>query len=332
MVLYNSLLKHCPDFHLYVFAFDDACHSYLVSQNLPHLTVVSLKDFEDERLLEVKPGRTAAEYCWTCTASTIYYSITTFGLHNCTYIDADMQFYADPRILLDEMKGASVLITSHRYTAKYDQSVESGKYCVQFVAFLNDERGMKVLKWWRDACIEWCYARVEDGKFGDQKYLDEWPLRFEGVHELQHLGGGIAPWNVQQYEFVSKGDTISGMEISTGKKFQVVFFHFHGLKLFKNDIVLLTGDLYDLSENVKTTFYRPYVKALLAAGKRIAETAPGLSPHGANTPSPAGPMTFRLMLRYYLYDLKRSVKNVFGQNLAKRLKHHFYYRTEDFNS
>jgi hypothetical protein len=110
------------------------------------------------------------------------------------------------------MKDASVLITDHRYAPEYDQSKGSGKYCVQFICFKNDDNGMKALKWWRDACIDWCFSRIKDGKFGDQKYLDDWTTQYSGVHELQHLGGGVAPWNVRQYLF----DQING--IIKGKK------------------------------------------------------------------------------------------------------------------
>lgn len=186
--MYDSLLKHCDDFHLYLFAFDDKCLNFLSGQNYEHITVLSLMEFKDAALLRVKPTRSAMEYCWTCASSTILYAIKTFGLSDCTYIDSDMVFYANPNVLIDEMCENSVLITEHRYTSAYDQTNQSGKYCVQFVTFKNDARGMMVLNWWRNTCISWCYARAEEGKFGDQKYLDDWTTRFDEVHVLQHLG------------------------------------------------------------------------------------------------------------------------------------------------
>src|SRR4051812_5477100 len=131
LLMYQSLQKNCKDFHLYIFAFDDTSFNFLKNANYPNVTPVSLKDFEDEELLKVKPTRSAAEYCWTCTPSTILYSIEKFKLDNCTYLDADLCFYSDPKVLIDEMGDKSVLITPHRYTSEYDQSGESGKYCVQ---------------------------------------------------------------------------------------------------------------------------------------------------------------------------------------------------------
>ncbi|MFL5763688.1 MAG: glycosyl transferase [Bacteroidia bacterium] len=330
LVMYESLLKNCHDFHLYIFAFDDKSYEFLKNGSYPHLTVISLKEFEDSELLRIKPTRTAAEYCWTCTASTILYSIKTFGLDNCTYIDADMRFYSDPSVLINEMGENSVLITEHRYTKEHDQSATSGKYCVQFVTFKNDPRGMTVLNWWRNACIDWCYDRMEDGKFGDQKYLDDWTTRFEGVHELKHPGGGIAPWNVQQYTFEEKGNEITGTEISTGKTFKAVFFHFHGLKLYRNRMVMLTGMEYGLSREVKKIFYEPYVKELEKAKLEINSKDASFDPHGATSDSPRPALTLWMVLIYYLKDLKSSVKNIFGKKLKYRIQHHYFYNTDDF--
>jgi hypothetical protein len=330
--MYESLFKHCDDFHLYVFAFDDKSLNFLKSQNYKHLTVISLNEFEDAELLRVKPTRTAAEYCWTCTASTILYSINTFGLSNCTYIDADMEFYSNPKTLIAELGEKSVLITEHRYTKAYDQSKESGIYCVQFVTFKNDTNGMRVLNWWRNACIDWCYARMEDGKFGDQKYLDDWTTRFEGVHVLQHLGGGIAPWNVQQYSFTRSAEKILGVELSTGKKFEAVFFHFHGVKFYEEDIVSLTGDRYELSAETKSVFYKPYLQQLSGIKKNINAIDNTFDPNGSSGKSSYKPMNLFLIARFYLKDLKRSVKFIFGQNLKNRIAHHYYYKNSDFIS
>ena len=254
LAMYESLERHSGDFHLYVFAFDDLSHQLLKKMNFQFMTVISLKEFEDEALLSVKPSRGTAEYCWTCTPSTLKFRLESYGLESCTYLDADLLFFNDPSVLIDEMGNKSVLITEHRYTPKYDQSSTSGVYCVQFMTFKNDIDGLKVLNWWRDACLEWCYARFEDGKFGDQKYLDDWVSRFDGVHVLQHLGGGLAPWNIQQYDLDKC-------------QFEFIFFHFHNYKMIDNGKIEL--GMYKLSESVLNTFYKPYTKYLDEITKRL---------------------------------------------------------------
>jgi hypothetical protein len=252
IAMYESLKKYSDNFHLYIFSFNDKSHKLLKKLNLEFVTVISLKEFEDKELLKVKDGRSAGEYCWTCTPSTIKYCIENYNLDACTYLDADLYFFSNPSVLIKEMSEKSILITEHRYTPQYDQSDTSGIYCVQFMTFKNDENGMKVLNWWRSSCNSWCYAKFEDGKFGDQKYLDDWTTRFDGVHVLQNLGGGVAPWNVQQYNLSSDN-------------FHLIFYHFHDYKILENDKVDLGS--YILNENDINILYKPYAKHL----ERITE-------------------------------------------------------------
>lgn len=255
LAMYQSLKKYSDDFHLYIFSFDDKSYELIKMLNLNHVTVISLKEFEDEALLEVKSSRTPGEYCWTCTPSVIKYCIDTYDLDHCTYLDADIYFFNNPSILIDEIGNDSVLITEHRYTPQYDQSLKCGIYCVQFITFKNDKNGMKVLNWWRNACIDWCYARFEDGKFGDQKYLDDWIYKFDGIHVLKNRGGGVAPWNIQQYDLVSD------------KNITLIFYHFHNYKFLEGNLIEL-GD-YILSEKDINILYKPYTKHLDKISKNI---------------------------------------------------------------
>lgn len=310
VTMYQSLAATGANFHLYVFAFDEKCRQVLETMNLPKLTVISLKEFEDEALLKVKPTRTRAEYCWTSTSSTILYCIEQFNLPACTYLDADMFFYADPSVLIDEMGDKSIMITEHRYTPRYDKTALSGTYCVQFVTFKNDERGLTALRWWRNACLEWCYNRHEDGKFGDQKYLDDWTTRFEAVHVLQHLGGGLALWNIQQYSVTEQDGKLTCTEKTTGKTFSPVFYHFHYLKYFNNGYVELGRRT--ITPDVLEHFYLPYLEKMEAARELVAQYDNSFDPHGASI-TPSG-------LKQVLLKIYRKVQNVYHiYNLKKLL-------------
>lgn len=260
--MYNSLKEHCTSFCLYVFAFDNEVYTKLKELNYDNLVVISLNEFENEDLLKIKPTRTRAEYCWTCTPSTILYCLEKFKLENCTYLDADIYFFNNPQILIDEVANKSVIITEHRFSKEYEKAIINGRFCVQFMYFRNDISGLKVLNWWKDRCNEWCYNRIEGDKFGDQKYLDKWPTIFEKeVHILNNLGGGVAPWNVQQYNFsINHFNKIDGIEISSNIKFDLIFYHFHGLKIINNNKIELCE--YKINESAKTHIYYHYIKEL----------------------------------------------------------------------
>ena len=276
LIMYESLKRNHKDFHLYIFAFDLLSESILKDLNYEGITVISLTEFEDKDLLEVKPGRSRAEYCWTATPSTILYCIEKFNLTHCTYIDADLYFYSDPEPLILEMGENSVLITEHRSTPAYDRSGIAGKYCVQFITFKNDSDGLTALKWWRSVCLEWCYDRYEDGKFGDQKYLDDWTTRFQGVHVLQNEGGGLAPWNIQQYDVKIKNGNLLYTNKRKKTSGRVIFYHFHYVKFMNSDIADIGW--IPLQREVKKLIYRPYLEEMKAVAGIISGKYPAFQP------------------------------------------------------
>jgi len=278
LALYRSLERTGASFHLYIFAFDDRSLRVLRALELRSATVIPLAEFEDPELLSVKPTRTRAEYCWTSTSSTILYVLEKFGVSDCTYLDADMMFFMPPDPLFAELGDDSITITEHRYTPRYDKSKLSGKYCVQFLTVKNDARGLTALRWWRAQCLAWCYDRHEDGKFGDQKYLDDWPQRFDGVHELQHLGGGMAAWNVQQYDVFEENGRVRGREQSTGREFDVIFYHFHYLRFLAGGRIELGRRV--LTPNVLRLLYTPYIKLLFEQKAAVARIDLSFDPNG----------------------------------------------------
>ncbi|HEY9821411.1 MAG TPA: glycosyl transferase [Candidatus Sericytochromatia bacterium] len=261
--MYRSLLRHGGDFHLWIICFDDLASELLDKLNLEKVTLSTLSQFEDEELLRIKPQRTRQEYCWTCTPSTALYVLNTEPhVDAITYLDADLMFFSSPEPIFTEAGNASILLTEHRYLAELDQSTISGIYNVQFMRFRRNSEGLQALNWWRDRCLEWCFARVEDNKFGDQKYLDDWPERFTGVHILQHLGGGVAPWNSGQYSFKK-------IEHKVYVENQIfIFYHFHALKLYPFNIGYCC-EFYPITMNVRNWIYQTYFNEIGRAYQTI---------------------------------------------------------------
>lgn len=248
LALYASMQRHLTNYRLWIICVDSQVYSSLEKLNLPNVKLLQLSQLETPELIAIKPTRTTREYCWTLTPFAprfVFESDST--VDRVTYLDADIWFRKNPNPIFKEFEasGKHVMITDHAYAPEYDQSAKSGQFCVQFMIFTR-KGGEAVRKWWEERCIEWCFARFEDGKFGDQKYLDSWPNLFDNlVHVLSNKEFALAPWNATRFPY---GNSI--------------IWHFQSLRIIVQKLVVVEYGSYDLPKCTVTNVYNPYIDDL----------------------------------------------------------------------
>ncbi len=268
LVLYRSLREQCVSFELWVLCLDSECYRVLSHLRLENIHLLDLEDLErsDRLLVEAKQNRSLIEYYFTCTPALPQYIFERFpSVELLTYLDADLFFFGDPAPIYEEIGGHSIAIIAHRFPKDRLYFENHGKYNVGWISFRRDENALACLRWWREKCIEWCYDRVENGLFADQKYLDDWPNRFQNVVVLGHKGANLAPWNLANYaiQFRPNGIWVDDQAL--------VFFHFHGLRQIKDWLYDPHLTIYKtrLSRTVKRGIYAPYIQALKEAEKLV---------------------------------------------------------------
>jgi len=189
---------------------DETTKRVIEGLDSPQLRPISLRELEDAEpdLLSVKKQRSTIEYYFTLSPFWPLYLLRSRPeIDRITYVDADMFFFADPTPIFAEMDAASVLVTEHRYPAHLAHHQRYGRFNVGLLSFRNNDTGLACLTWWRDRCLEWCYDRVEAEQYADQKYLDQWPLRYGGqLCVLSRPGVNLAPWNWSQYHYTAQGE------------------------------------------------------------------------------------------------------------------------------
>lgn len=283
LALYESLRKHCPEFQLWALCMDQGAVETLTKANLPALHIVPLELLEqhDAKLLAAKQNRNKLEYYFTCTPALPRFILDRWPeVDLITYLDSDLFFYADPKPIFDELGTRSTGIIAHRYPEYLRPELEPyGIYNVGWVSFRRDEAGQQCLNWWRERCLEWCYDRYEDGKHGDQKYLDVWPEMFPNVAVLEHKGANLAPWNLMNYTFTYE----NGQVYVDGDP--LIFFHFTRFKKIQDWLYDTHTARFQTRAPriVRQHIYAPYIRALIPISERHPLSTGVRNPRGKRT-------------------------------------------------
>lgn len=270
LALWESLMEHVAEFELHVLCLDDDAYDSLQTLALPRIVPMRLSELEeaDPALLQVKPTRSTVEYYFTLSpALPLHIFHKRPQAEFVTYLDADLRFYGPIDPLFEELGGRSIGIIRHRFPPAIAFQSQWGVFNVGCVIFRNDERARACLQWWRERCLEWCYDRLEGDRFADQKYLDQWPQRFQGVAVLEHAGANVAPWNIGGSTLTFDGGRffVDGMPL--------LFYHYHGLRRWNRALWQLGFGPYHTrpSRLLVNGMYRPYIARLNAWSQRVRE-------------------------------------------------------------
>jgi hypothetical protein len=270
LALVDSLRRHCPDFRLWALCFDDDAYAALRALAIANVTPIGLAEFEDgdDALAAAKHNRSTVEYYFTCTPSLPLFVLRQHDqVDAITYLDADLLFFADPTPLFEEIGSSQVAIIPHRFPSANSRFERFGIFNVGWLTFRRSAAAIACLTWWRERCLEWCFDREEPSRFADQKYLDDWPSRFESVHVVRHKGANVASWNLANYDMTHRD----------GKVFvddePLIFFHFHHLKrrrtwLFETDFAPHGARL---NRVLKQHVFTPYCRLLDDKAAAVAQ-------------------------------------------------------------
>ena len=227
LALWTSLARHDAAAQLIVLALDEFTAEVFGALGEPRIRVLGRRELlaADPALAAVEATRSRAEFIFALTPCLVRHLCATRPEIDCiAYLDADLFLFGAPTPVWAALEGHSILIVPHRYPDWHDDAARYGTYNVGVVAFRRDASGCACVEWWRTQCLASTSLTADGERFGDQKYLDEWPRRFSGVVELAHSGVNVAPWNWARHRFEcdDRGVWVDGRPL--------VIFHFAQFK------------------------------------------------------------------------------------------------------
>lgn len=259
----HSINKYEKNVNFYCLCLDNFSLDYLSNKNYSDLTIISLNEIESyfPELKIAKKNRELIEFYFTLSPFLPLYILEKHKVDIINYVDSDLFFFDSPKKLIRLLGDHSIMIAEHGI-----KDNRFGKYNVGWLSFRNDRNGLKCLKDWGEDCLNWCHDYVDQDKYADQKYLDKWPMNYNNLVVLPSKYS-VGPWNLNTKNITIKNNKIHLMND------ELIFYHFHGLKIYKN--FYSTGlSIYNkkLSKKYTSFLYFEYVKKLSELNKIIKIT------------------------------------------------------------
>ena len=219
--LFQSLKKN-TDAKLFCLITDAEVRSI----NNVEFTAIGTDRLQGELADNIKAKYYGDQLRWACKPLMLLWLLEQ-GYEKVIYLDNDIFFFSPADFLFDLLDQNSVVLTPHFYLSDpakeqfwLEANFRIGLYNAGFIGV--NTSGKDALKWWASCCAYNIKKSAWRGLFDDQKYLDMFPILFDHVHILKHLGCNVAFWNIGQ----RNGNLNSNGELVFEGEQPLVFIHF----------------------------------------------------------------------------------------------------------
>ena len=129
------------------------------------------------------------------------------------YFDPDIVLFSRLDDLVERLMAASIVLTPHqaRPEATLERIVDNeigslkwGIFNLGFIGVRNCPSGRAFADWWAHRLRHFCFDRLEQGLFTDQKWINHVPVFFDGVEILRQPRFNVATWNVTTRELTGE--------------------------------------------------------------------------------------------------------------------------------
>ena len=197
--LIRSLRQTCSyPFTMYYLCLDEETFNALEGYDVERVRLETVEASRGE-ITHYKQMHPYNEYCWSLASTFCRYIFEKLGVADILYIDSDIYFYQDLKIIEEEQNNNSIGIIRHRHNTS---SSPDGEFNVGIIYFKNDEAGLACLRWGNDAILFGSHPQL--ATCGDQKYLELFEPLFADVCTIDKTVGHLAPWNYSNHLYKDK--------------------------------------------------------------------------------------------------------------------------------
>ena len=237
LALYDSIEQTNSDFIFYVVLVEGHISKEKINEIWSNSEFksrsINLLHYSDlpENWTEKIQSLSVVESCTAVKATAAKYLLRKHQGEVVTYLDPDIQVYANLGGIKSEFGDKDFLLTPHLIDPPYlEASVRTneisgalihGVFNLGFFSVRYSTKAFEVLDWWEQRLFLYCKAKSSEGMFTDQKWFDIGINYFPQIGVLKDRGLNVAPWNLAERFLVSVDE-----QILVSRDAPLKFFHF----------------------------------------------------------------------------------------------------------